>query len=160
MRIIRLGRQTLHSCELDCVRCSWTHWLTLQLHGLALLLGLSSAFGIGLDAGEELFSRSRQGNVLDTDVDSLLDVSVADFLVDDDADGGAGHVVDDAGLAVVDFVWHTLLDCAVGFDVDDITDSICFHVRAESDHALLAMLAAERIARAGAKTCGVTHGDG
>ena len=44
--------------------------------------------------------------MFDADVDSLLHVAVADFLVDDDADGGAGHVVDDAGFAVVDFVGH------------------------------------------------------
>lgn len=44
--------------------------------------------------------------MFNADVHSLLQVSVADFLVDDDANGGSGHVVDDTGLAVVDFVGH------------------------------------------------------
>ena len=62
--------------------------------------------------------------MLDADVDALLDVAVAYFLVNYDADGGAGDVVDDAGLAMVDFVGHAFLDGAVCFNVDDITDSV------------------------------------
>ena len=62
--------------------------------------------------------------MLDSDIHALFDVPVADSLVDYDAHGGLRYVVDDAGFAVVDFVGHAFLDGAVGFDVDDITDSV------------------------------------
>ena len=61
--------------------------------------------------------------MLDADVDPLFEIAVANLLVDDDADGGLGHVVDNARLAVVDFVGHAFLHRAVGFDVDDVADS-------------------------------------
>lgn len=62
--------------------------------------------------------------MLDPNVDTLLDVAVAHFLVDDYTNGGTGDVVNYSGLAMIDFVRHALLDSTVGFDVDDITDSI------------------------------------
>lgn len=44
--------------------------------------------------------------MLDSEVDALLDVPVLDFLVNNDADCALRDVVDNAGLAVVDLVWH------------------------------------------------------
>lgn len=40
--------------------------------------------------------------MLDSEVDSLLDVSVLDLLVDDDTDCALGDIVDNSGLSVVD----------------------------------------------------------
>ena len=99
-------------------------WLSLEKHIGSILLGLFLLPRILLDPGDELVSRPRVRDVLDPDVDALLDVSVADSLVDNHADGGLGDVVDHAGFAVVDFVGHAFLHCAVDFDVDDVSDSV------------------------------------
>lgn len=76
--------------------------LTLQVQVLALLLRGALLLGVGLDTVDELVTGARVADVLDADVDALLHVTVVDLLVQDDADSGLGHVVDDAGLAVVD----------------------------------------------------------
>lgn len=46
--------------------------------------------------------------MLDADVDALLNVSVANSLVDYDSHCGFGDIVNDAGFTVVDFVWHAV----------------------------------------------------
>jgi hypothetical protein len=75
--------------------------LALEEDGGALLLGLALLLGVGLDADYELLEGAGEADVLDAEVDALLDVAVADLLVDDDTDSGLGHVVDDTSLAVV-----------------------------------------------------------
>ena len=94
------------------------------MHVRAVRLSLLLLLGILLHASQELFSASRQADVLDSNVHALLQVSIADLLVDDHAHCASCDVVDDAGLAVVDFVRHAFLDGAVGFDVDDVSDSV------------------------------------
>jgi hypothetical protein len=128
VRIVSLRSQRLNVLDLDSVRLAGTLGQSLQLDSLALLLSLSSPLSVGLDAVDEFFSGAGVVDVLDADVDALLEVAVADLLVKDDADGRLGHVVDDAGLAVVDFVDHALLDCAVVLDVYDVADTVGFPV--------------------------------
>lgn len=74
--------------------------LALKEDGGALLLGLALLLSVGLDADDELLARAGEADVLDAEVDALLDVAVANLLVQDDTDGGLGHVVDDTSLAV------------------------------------------------------------
>lgn len=95
--------------HLDRPRVPRHRWLSLQMHVHTLFLGLLLLGCVILHPGEEFVPRSRVIDMLDSDVDSLLDVSVADLLVDDDPDGGFGHVVDYTSLAVVDFERHPVV---------------------------------------------------
>jgi len=83
--------------------------LSLEEDGLALSLGGLLCGSVGLDTGEELVAGTRVTDVLDADVDALLDVAGSNLSVEDDTDGGLGHVVDDTSLSVVDLVGHTVV---------------------------------------------------
>lgn len=83
--------------------------LSLHLDSRALRLCLGLQRSVLLDSAQETLSGSGRLDVLDAEVDALLDVSVLDLLVNDDTDGGLGDVVHDTGLAVVDFVGHTVI---------------------------------------------------
>ena len=63
----------------------------------ALRLRLNVRLVVPLDAVEELLPALRVLDVLHTDVHALLNVAVADNLVDNDTNSCRGDVVDNAG---------------------------------------------------------------
>lgn len=66
----------------------------------ALLLCLRTHLAVPLHAANELLAALGVTDVLDTDVDTLLHVPVADDLVHDDSNCMWSNVVDDAGTPV------------------------------------------------------------
>ena len=93
--------------------------------------------------------------MLDPDVHPLLDVSVADDLVDDDTNSTGSDIVDNASSTVVTckscvrcetrsrdepmvvFVRHALLLGSVGLDVNNVTNPVVKEVCREFDVTLL-----------------------
>lgn len=129
----------------DNTSLSWLSWLSLQLDGLTLSLSGLSLSLVGLDTVQELLTTLRVLDVLNSEVDTLLNVSVTNHLVDDDTDGGSGNVVDDTGLTVVVLVWHTLLDGTVGLDVNDVTNLVDLQVGREWDGTSLLEVTLESV---------------
>lgn len=106
--VVRDGGDGLSGNTLDNVALTGHGRLSLQVEVDALLLGLALLGGVLLDTLDEVLTGAGVLDVLDADVDALLNVAVADNLVDDDTDGRLGHVVDDTSLTVVDLVGHTV----------------------------------------------------
>lgn len=83
------------------------YWLPLQKNVASLSLSGSLLLGVSLHTVDKLLSTGRVLNVVDADVDSLLEVSVSNDLVDDDPEGRLGNVVDNTSLSVIVLVGHT-----------------------------------------------------
>ena len=120
-------------------------WLSLQEHSLTLGLGFSLLSSIGLDSVQEFLTTSGVLNVLDSQVDSLFEVSVSNNLVNNDTDRRLGDVVNNTGLTVVVLVGHTLLDGTVGLDVDDISNLVGLHIGGQWDGTMLLEITLEGV---------------
>jgi len=62
--------------------------------------------------------------VLNTDVHSLLHVTVSDDLVYDHTYSSGSHIVDDSRSAMVEAMGHALLLSGIGFNIYDIANTV------------------------------------
>lgn len=62
-------------------------------------LGISKDLRVDLHPPQKFLPACRMSNVLDADVDTLLEVPVADDLADNNSYGTGGNVEDDTGFA-------------------------------------------------------------
>ncbi len=108
MGVVRERSDGFRSGTLDGVSLTGESRLALQVKVDTLLLSLLLLLGVLLDTLDEILTGAGVLDVLDADVDALLEVAVADDLVEEDTDGGLGDVVDNTGLTVVDLVGHTV----------------------------------------------------
>ena len=100
--LVRNGRERLRRVVLggDGVCGGGEDGEALEVYALALCLCLCVELAVALDAVDELLPALGVPDVLNTDVYSLLDVSVANNLVDDDTNGTGGDVVDDTSATI------------------------------------------------------------
>ncbi|KAF7581256.1 hypothetical protein FOB63_003893 [Clavispora lusitaniae] len=129
----------------DKLSWSWSSWLSLQRDLFTLGLGFLLQGSVGLDSVQELLTTSRVLDVLDSQVDLLLDVSVTNNLVDDDTDSRLGDVENDTGLTLVVLVRHTLLDRTVGLDVDNVSNFVDLQVRRQWNCPVLLEVTLEHV---------------
>ena len=129
----------------DNTSLSWLGWLPLQLNSDTLSLGLSTLSSVSLNSLQELSSALGVLDVLNSQVQSLLNVSVTDHLVNDNTDGGLGNVVDNTSLTVVKLVWHTLLDRTIGLDIDNVTNFVDLQVGGQWDGTILPEVPLEHV---------------
>lgn len=121
-------------------------WLTFQQHAFALLLGLLTLLSIGLDPLQELQPGIGVLDMLHTNMDPLLNISVANDLVEQHTNAGPGHVKHHARSAVVEVVWKSLLDRSIHLDVHNVTFLVRVEVRLQPRSTVLPEATGEFVA--------------
>ena len=94
---------------------------------LSPLLGLDLLGVVLPDTLLEGFSALTLLEMLDSDVESLVNDSSSDTLVDNHSEGMSGHVEDSTSLSLVVLVWHSLVESRVNLDINDVTSLVICH---------------------------------
>jgi len=108
------------------------------LSALDGLLASLDGLVVGSAALEEVLAAAGRRDVLDADVDALADEAVADLLEHLDAHGAARDVPDLPGFAVLELVWHAIVDRAVRVDVDIVAQAVGVQIGRQPRHPMLA----------------------
>lgn len=118
MGVVRDRRNSFRKISLGANNASISghNGLSLQMHVDTLFLGRTLLDGVLLHTVQKLVSGPGVRDVFDTDVNALLDVAVANTLVDNNTDRGFGYVINHTRLAVVDLIGHSITFLACNLD--------------------------------------------
>jgi len=119
----------------------------------SLLLSLSLLSSVELDSSHEFVSAGTVLYVFDSEVDSLLNLTVSDSLENENLDSSGLNTEDNTSSTVVVLVGHTLLLSSIGLDVDDVTNVVRSQVGAQLDWSMLAEVSLEEVTG----SCSVTE---
>ena len=95
--------------------------------------------------------------MLDTDVNSLGDDSVADLLVDDNSNGARVDVEDGSSATVVVLVGHTLVDGAIDCNVNNVADLVGSERLGNVDSSVLLEALSELVSGSALVAVAVSH---
>ena len=110
---------------IDNVGFSWLSWDSLSDDFLASFLGFNLFSIVFSNSSLEGFSAFTLTDVFDSDVNSLGDDSCSDLLVNDDTDSVLVDIKDLTSLALVELVWHTLVNTSISNDINKVTLFVC-----------------------------------
>ena len=97
---------------------------SLGRDGLAGLIGFSLKLVVFLNSSKEVKSGGRLSEMLESNVDSLFDDSISNFLVDDNTDSSGVNVEDSTSSSVIVLVGHTLMDGTIDDNINVITNVV------------------------------------
>ena len=123
----------------------------------SLFLGLLLFLVVFLDSLHEVLTAARQADVLDSGMESLLDFTVSNDLVEDDADRSGVDVEDPTSSTVVRVVGHSLMDRSVDSKGCKIADLELAKVGSDFDRSVTAERLVELSASAPSVSLRVSH---
>ena len=119
--------------KLNTMRKQRHNRLPLGADLLPSLVGLTFLLIILSDPVKEIVPSTALPYMFNSDMESLLHLTLFDLLVDGDADGALADVEDTAGAAVVELVGHAGVDGAVDDDVYVVSDFVFLEVVLHAD---------------------------
>ena len=103
---------------------SWLDWDSLCANFLSCFLGLNLLSIVLSNSFFECLPALTLSHVLNSDMNSLRNNSVRNFLVNDNSDCVLGHVKYLSSSSMVEFVRHTFMNATISNNINEISFSV------------------------------------
>ena len=116
---------------------------SLQTHLLSLVLTLDGL--VLLHTVQVLHSALGRSHMLHLHMDSLLDDTVSHLLVHLHTHSSLGHIKHHSSASVITLEGHTLMDGAIGLNIDVVSILVATHVSRERNHSMITEVSLEHV---------------